>query len=593
MLPTDVERKGPDVDTWLGTDSPMRRVLKLLDGHRKLSLTQGFASIMEGLLEAMILALVAQVGLEAIGGQPVSSLPLLGPVAIGTVLLLLPIAVFFRLAFGVVAPLVAAKISTSVTLETRFRLVDAYRRTSYLRQQELGEGQLQQLMVTYPQQIGATVGNLLAYLSNFIIMLAMLGLAFASAPATSAGLVITLIVLSLLFVPLRRRIRRLSRDLIMSQERSALAVDELANLRYEARAFGVGGRLAGRVEAEFWAESETRRRTASVKGLVSPFYVAVTYGAVTLGLAVAQGAASVELAGLAPVLLIILRSLSYGQSIQQASATIAAFGPLLDRVAAAVGRLEEQDSAMSGTAVRGIEGIELRSVKFRYPGSGYDSVSDVSVTLRRGDRIGIIGPSGSGKTTLTRLILGLLRPTEGDIFVNDASLGSVDESSFREQLGVVPQTPGLLRGTIIENVRFFRDEVDANQVAEALRLADLDSDLQKMPLGAETILGPGESELSGGQAQRLTVARALAGKPRLIVMDEPTSAIDGESEKQISASLERLDEDSILIIVSHRVSVLKGCNRIIVLEDGQMTACGSWGQVASLSTYVQSLSELS
>ncbi len=481
-----------------------------------------------------------------------------------------------------------------MTLETRFRLVDAYGRTSYLRQQELGEGQLQQLMVTYPQQIGATVGNLLAYLSNFIIMLAMLGLAFASAPATSAGLVITLIVLSLLFVPLRRRIRRLSRDLIMSQERSALAVDELANLRYEARAFGVAGRLAGRVEAEFWAESETRRRTASVKGLVSPFYVAVTYGAVTLGLAVAQGAASVELAGLAPVLLIILRSLSYGQSIQQASATIAAFGPLLDRVAAAVGRLEEQDSAMSGTALRGIEGIELRSVKFRYPGSGYDSVSDVSVTLRRGDRIGIIGPSGSGKTTLTRLIQpGLLRPTEGDVFVNDASLGSVDESSFREQLGVVPQTPGLLRGTIIENVRFFRDEVDANQVAEALRLADLDSDLQKMPLGAETTLGPGESELSGGQAQRLTVARALAGKPRLIVMDEPTSAIDGESEKQISGSLERLDEDSILILVSHRVSVLKGCNRIIVLEDGRMTACGSWGQVASLSTYVQSLSESS
>lgn len=593
MLPTDIRHRESDVDAWLGTDRPMRRVLRLLDSHRMLSLAQGFASMMEGLLEAAILALVAQVGLEAIGGQPVSSLPLLGPVAIGTLLLLLPIAVVLRFAFGVVAPLVAAKISTSVTLETRFRLVDAYRRTSYLRQQELGEGQLQQIMVNYPQQIGATVGNLLAYLSNFIIMLAMLGLALSSAPATSAGLIVTLIVLSLLFVPLRRLIRRLSRGLIMCQERSALAVDELANLRYEARAFGVGSRLAGRAEAAFRAESETRRRTASVKGLVSPFYVAVTYGAVTFGLVVAQGAASVELAGLAPVLLIILRSLSYGQSIQQASATIAAFGPLLDRVADAVVRLEEQDSAMNGRALGGIEGIELRSVRFRYPGAGYDSVSDVSVMMRRGDRIGIIGPSGSGKTTLTRLILGLLRPTEGDVLVNDVSLGSVDEASFREQLAVVPQTPGLLRGTIIENVRFFRDEVDADQIAEALRRADLDSDLQKMPLGAETILGPGQSDLSGGQAQRVTLARAFAGKPRLIVMDEPTSAIDGESEKQISSSLEHLDEDSILILVSHRVSVLSGCNKIIVLEDGQMTACGSWGQVASLSTYVQSLRESS
>lgn len=591
MLSTGVVGEGSDVDAWLGTDRPVRRIVVLLGSHRWLSLLQGFASMMEGLLEAAILALVAQVGLEVIGSESVGSLPLLGSLEIGTVLLLLPLAVVLRLAFGVVAPLVAAAISTSVTFETRLRLLTAYRRSSFLRQQEIGEGQLQQLMITYPQQIGATVGSLLAYLSNFIIMLAMLGLAFTTEPATSAGLVVALVVLSVLFIPLRRRIRGLSRDLIRRQEESALAVDELSNLRYEARAFGVGGQLAARVEAEFWAEAKTRRRTASVKGLVSPFYVAVTYGAVTVGLVIARGAASIELAGLAPVLLIILRSLSYGQSIQQASATVAAFGPLLDRVAVAVGRLEEQESAMKGPELRGIERIELRSVTFRYEGAGYDSVSDISLTIRSGDRIGIIGPSGSGKTTLTRLILGLLRPTAGKIIINDTTLGSVNEDSFREQLAVVSQTPGLLRGTIHDNVRFFRDGIDVTQIAEALSSADLDSELDKMPQGLETRLGLGGAELSGGQAQRLTVARALAGEPRLIVMDEPTSAIDGGSEKQISRAFERLDNDSLLVVVSHRLNVLKGCNKIIVLENGRVSACGSWADVVASSSYVKSLRE--
>lgn len=593
MLPRGLEHRASQVDVWIGTGGSIRRIGRLLRSHRALSAVQGLASIMEGLLEAVILALIAQVGLEAVGGQPASTLPLVGSASIGTALILLPCAVVLRLAFGVVAPTVSAAISTSVTLETRLRLLSAYRNCSFLRQQEVGEGQLQQLMIAHPQQIGATVGNLLNYLSNLIIMLAMLALAFSTDPVTSSGLVATLGVLSVFFIPLRRGIRALSRDLIKRQEDSALAVDELATLRYEARAFGVGSRLASRVENEFVGEAKTRQRTASLKGLVSPFYVAMTYGAITLGLAIARGAGSVELASLGPVLLIILRSLSYGQSIQQASATVAALGPLLDRVAAAVRRFGEDDDAMGGSTLDQIEQIDLRSATFRYEGSERDSVTDVSVTLKRGDRVGIIGPSGSGKTTFTRLVLGLLRPSGGDVIVNGTSLRSIEEASFRAQVAVVPQVTGLLRGTINANVSFFRDQVTPVDVTDALNFADMGSDLEKMPQGAETVLGPGRAGLSGGQAQRVTVARALAGQPRLIVMDEPTSAIDGESEKQISGAFERLDDDSILIVVSHRLSVLQGCNKVIVLEDGHVTACGTWDEVVSSSAYLRSLQESS
>jgi len=591
MSPSDFERDASEVDAWIGTENPIRRIGRLLSSHRFSSLLQGLASVMGGLLEAVILTLIAQVGLEAVGGQAASGLPLIGSVGVATALLLLPCLVVLRLALGVVTPWISAAISTSIAFKTRLRLLRAYTNTSFLRQQEVSEGQLQQLMITYPLQVGATVGNLLNQLSNLIIMLAMLVLAFSTDPVISSGLVVTLVLFSILFIPLRRVIRGLSQDLIRRQENSAMAVDELAILRYEARAFGVGRRLADRVETDFGAEAKTRQRTAWLKGLVSPFYVALTYGAISLGLLIGRGVGSVEFAGLGPVLLIILRSLSYGQGIQQASATFAAFGPLLDRVAAAVRRFGEHDDVSEGASLGPIELIELQSATFRYEGAGHDSVTEISVALRGGDRVGVIGPSGSGKTTLTRLVLGLLRPSGGDVVVNGTSLRSVDEASFRSQVAVVPQSARLLRGTISANVAFFRDGLTAAQVTDALNSADLGSDLEKMPEGAETVLGPARAGLSGGQAQRVTVARALAGRPRLIVMDEPTSAIDGESEKQISEAFEQLDGDSILIVVSHRLSVLQGCNKVIVLEDGRVTSCGTWDEVASSSTYVKSLQE--
>ena len=584
-------REPLDIGSWSGSGGPLTRLRRVLKGHGSIAFVQALSSTIEGFLEALILALVAKVGLEAVGSESVESLPILGSLGSDRALAVLAVAVVCRLLVGVVAPIASATISTSITFRLRLTILHAYRTSSFLRQQELGDGQVQQLMIAFPQQIGAAVGNLLNYLSNFVIMVSMLALAFGTDPFASGGLVLTLLLMTVVFVPLRRQIRRLSRVLINRQENSALAVDELATLRYEAQAFGVGGKLAIRVGSEFEAEAQARRRTAIFKGLVSPLYVALTFGAITVGLGIARGVGSVELARLGPVLLIILRSLSYGQSIQQASATLAAVSPLLDRVSVAVVRLGAGAAGHSGVGLGPIESIELQAATFRYEGSGKDSVTGISVALTGGDRVGVIGPSGSGKTTLTRLVLGLLRPSGGDVVVNGTSLGSVDEASFRSQVAVVPQSSGLLRGTISANVAFFRDGITAAQVTDALNLADLGSDLEKMPEGAETVLGPARAGLSGGQAQRVTVARALAGRPRLIVMDEPTSAIDGESEKQISEAFERLDGDSILIVVSHRLSVLQGCNKVIVLEDGRVTSCGTWDEVASSSTYVRSLQE--
>ncbi|HYD08671.1 MAG TPA: ABC transporter ATP-binding protein, partial [Acidimicrobiales bacterium] len=235
--------------------------------------------------------------------------------------------------------------------------------------------------------------------------------------------------------------------------------------------------------------------------------------------------------------------------------------------------------------LRSVDTIEARSLSFAYDsGSERLVLDDVSFAIAHGDALGIVGPSGSGKTTLIQIILRLRTPDRGELLVNGAEARRFSASSWTERVSFVPQDNHLLRGTVAENIAFFRD-LDAATIERAARRAHLHEDVLKLPNGYDSLIGPGHADLSGGQRQRLGLARALACDPDLLVLDEPTSALDMRSESLIQETLDELAAEVTMVIVAHRMSTLARCSHILVLQDGRATAFGTPEEVSASSAF--------
>jgi ATP-binding cassette subfamily B protein len=205
-----------------------------------------------------------------------------------------------------------------------------------------------------------------------------------------------------------------------------------------------------------------------------------------------------------------------------------------------------------------------------------------------GEVVGIVGPSGAGKSTLVELLLHLREPSEGSVTYGGVPVEQIDPGHFAERIAIVPQTAVLIDGTVGENVAFFRDLSD-ERVHEALAMADLEREIAALPDGVHTRLGSDERALSGGQRQRLTIARALAGRPEVLVLDEPTSSLDARSEAAIAATIGRGRQDRVTIVVAHRASTLRSCTRILVVDGGRVEFDGAPEEVAGRSAFFRSM----
>jgi ABC-type multidrug transport system fused ATPase/permease subunit len=185
--------------------------------------------------------------------------------------------------------------------------------------------------------------------------------------------------------------------------------------------------------------------------------------------------------------------------------------------------------------------------------------------------LGVVGPSGSGKSTLVQILLRLQRATGGVVHAGGTQLEDIALGRWYELVAYVPQDNKLIRGTVRENIRFFRPELTDAAVEDAARRAHLDDEIRGLPNGYDTLVGPGVRELSGGQRQRLGIARALAGTARLIILDEPTSALDSGSEQLVADTLSGLRGTVTIVIVAHRPATTAICDRIVRVRDGQAT----------------------
>ncbi|MCB1122275.1 MAG: ABC transporter ATP-binding protein/permease, partial [Verrucomicrobiae bacterium] len=225
------------------------------------------------------------------------------------------------------------------------------------------------------------------------------------------------------------------------------------------------------------------------------------------------------------------------------------------------------------------KGIFLKNIEFAYPGSEKPLFSGLNLEIFKGQRIAFIGSTGSGKSTLVDLIMGLLRPQIGDILVDEKTLIKSDWVAWRRRVGYVPQEIYLINDTIRKNIAFglYDNEISENDLQEAARIADIKDFIEnELEEKYETIAGERGIRLSGGQKQRIGLARALYHKPDVLVLDEATSALDNKTERAIMRSIDKLPQDLTIIMVAHRLTTVKDCDKIYVLNHGEIIDSGTY-----------------
>jgi ATP-binding cassette subfamily B protein len=228
--------------------------------------------------------------------------------------------------------------------------------------------------------------------------------------------------------------------------------------------------------------------------------------------------------------------------------------------------------------------LDFDDVAFTHQTAAIPALSDISFTVERGETVAFVGPSGSGKTTLVKLLVGLYQPKAGRILYNGVESTRVDLDRFRERIGLVTQDAQLFSGSIRENLLFVRPHATDEQCLAVIRQAAAESLLLRGDKGLETVIGEGGMKISGGEKQRLSIARALLREPHLLVFDEATSALDSLTEEEISRTMREVAEtsDVITVLIAHRLSTVMHADRIHVLERGRIIEVGRHDELIAL-----------
>ncbi|POR54366.1 type I secretion system permease/ATPase [Bosea psychrotolerans] len=228
--------------------------------------------------------------------------------------------------------------------------------------------------------------------------------------------------------------------------------------------------------------------------------------------------------------------------------------------------------------------LVIDRVVFAPQGSEQTVIKSVSFTLEPGEVLGIVGPSGAGKSTLARLLVGVLKPNVGGVYLDGHNVFLWERSSFGDMVGYLPQSVSLLNGTIAENIARMRNP-DPHAILEAARIAGVHELIGRMPLGYDTNVNDGDFKLSGGQRQRIGLARALYGSPRLIVLDEPNANLDAEGEQSLIRAVNAARESgAIVVLIAHRPSIMQVVDKILVLREGRINQFGPRSAIAGMIT---------
>ncbi|MBR6012646.1 MAG: NHLP bacteriocin export ABC transporter permease/ATPase subunit [Selenomonadaceae bacterium] len=514
-------------------------------------------------------------------------IPILDRQGLATVTQALMITSFTTAALSVVRSIAVMRISTRIELSAEAALWGRLMSlpAKFFRRYTVGElaSRMGGLGVVKGLISGEFVGAVMGFLFSFWSVFLM---CYYSMKLTAAALVVWFIY-SLFIAFIYRRVLQFQREIIKAGNKTAGTVQQifagLSKFRVqgaEEQAYNLWSRDFG--EQWNWSlKLRWQNNYTSIIGSIQPFiltmllyYIAVyginevgPNGQAVQGITYAQFLAfNAAYSSFNGTLGGIIGFIGQYFGIQP---ELENFRPILKETPESVG--EKNDAGiLSGS-------FEVRHLNFAYEG-GPEVLHDINFSVSAGENVAIVGKSGSGKSTLVRLLLGFEQAKSGAIYFDGQDLADLNLPSVRTQMGVVLQNGQLMTGDIFTNIvgtRLLTQE-DAWEAAEQAGIAD---DIAMMPMGMQTVISEGSSNISGGQRQRLLIARALVNKPAILIFDEATSALDNRSQAIVTNSLDKLK--ATRIIVAHRLSTIRGCDRIIVMDDGRIAETGKFDELVA------------
>jgi ATP-binding cassette, subfamily B, bacterial len=490
----------------------MRSRLSLLIGDRRRSIVAlAICSIISGFAESATLAIIAQVAASLVKGTSHVHAHI-GPAhvnaSLGDLIEVAAALTVLRVALQVPLSILPARIASAVQARMRIDLFDAFAHASWAVQSRDREGQLQETMTGQVMQaaMGAQQATMLINSAfSFIIFLAS-----ALALNVVAAVVVAVMTVAMFVAlrPLRTRTMKSNRELSGAQVRYASGVAEAIRLAEETHVFGVIEPQRERMARSVQFYNKLVYRTGVLTRLSSKLYESLIVVLLLAGIAALYLIGAHHVAALGGVILLLLRAGTAGQTIQGAYQGLSQSLPFIERTQQTMQHYAESAPKDGGKELVQVDRLGFENVSFGYR-ADHPVLSGISFDIDAGEVIGVVGPSGAGKSTLVQLLLQLRTPLAGRYLVNEEPAQEFARADWHRQVSYVPQEPRLLHASVAENIRFLRDIDDAD-VERAAKLARIHDDIVGWSDGYETIVGPRADAVSGGQQQRICLARALA-----------------------------------------------------------------------------------
>ncbi|WP_226925446.1 ABC transporter ATP-binding protein [Georgenia thermotolerans] len=592
--PTAAPRRPSPLDVARKTWAAWRRLSPFFRRSRRQLLLLGALSLVAGVVESTLIALIAIIaaslasgteGVQAELGPLALDLPLRAAFAVAVVLALGRAGVNAMLAY------VPARLGSQAMADLRRELFDAFVGAAWTVKANERGGVFQSLMNMHISTVSQAVITLGHGVSAGVTFLTLVISAYVLNLPAAVILTVTSVVLFIALRPLARRLREYARDFSAENIEYSQGVDEAVLIAEEVQVFGASPTYR---EAFYGLIDKVRLpalRTRFLAELVPGLFQSVALLLLVLALIAVSLVEASQFTTLGAVVLILVRALTYGQQVQSVATSMDEKIPFMQRLADAIERYVSHPQQDGDTDLPPIRELGAVSVDFSYP-AGRQVLTDITFSVRRGEAVGIAGPSGSGKSTLVQILLRLRDATGGTLLVNGLDARAFRRRQWQERVAYVPQTPQLIWGTVADNIRFYRPDLTDADIEAAARAANIHDDVMSWPDGYETVVGQRVAAVSGGQRQRICLARALAGTPEILILDEATSALDVRSEALVHQALEGLKGKITLFIVSHRLSALSFCDRVLVVDQGRLQAFDTPASLLETNAFYHQLSEI-